>query len=490
MTLPLAAQLDVWRLKFELPPQIGGVVRDFDLRTPAVLKDAIVGLNLFPKQRLSQVYVGEVDPVGGYVDFVRLESAYRRNIEGRSVVRNGARDGYIIAMIEYKSGGMDTLLSLINIDTAGVHRWRQIIDIQDSQGRSYSVVVPTKILEYRDSIYLVCGYARMGEQQDVFLLQIDEQGQIRWIQLYRDVATADHDVSPLWCWDMEKLSSGVVVLVGSRITDFYTPPPPAGCVNERQQGWLLVVDGINGVPIGNIAYVEPKYQCTEFRKVRIAEEPTTGKAWVLAVGWGTLQVTGIGFGIYPQIYIGEVGQLINGKVWFQDDGRYAGSQVIEKDRYEDIEYWIIADTLYRELGVVGWGYRDYWGYERGRYEPAEIDKTQMVVGVVPPGIVYEDNGETKHLRHIEKGQQDSVLYVLGWWEQGAVLWGVDGRLSRPRGEVRSDCRELYDGVPLRPADMVAEQVQLEQAQYREVYTKSRMVQRRLDEVRRCDAVLP
>ena len=489
MTLPLAAQLDVWRTDFSIQLNPGGFVRDFDLRTPAVALDVIVGLNIFPKQQLTQVYVYEAHPNGTVANYVRLKSNVKRNVEGRSLVRNWRRNGYVIAMIEYKAGAMDTLLSLINIDTAGVIRWQKIIDIQDGQGNSYPVVVPTKIIAYRDSIYLVCGYARQGDRQDVFLLQITEAGQVVWIQLYRDVATADHLESPLWCWDMEKTSTGEVVLVGSRVTRFTVSLPPAGCVNERQQGWLLLVDGNTGNVLGNIVYVDAKLQCTEFRKVQIAEEPASGQVWVFAVGWGTRDAGGSAGSVYPQVYAGEIGNLVGGRVWFQQDG--AGGLPSERDRYEDLEYWIVADTIYEELGLVGWGYRGYWGYDRSRYEIGRFDRSQKAVYASTLGVVYQDNGVLQRLRHMERSRQDSALYLLGWRDDlRAVLWKAEGRLSRLRGEVDPGCYEPYAGVPLEPADMLGEQVRVEPALYQEVNTQMIEPQNIVLPNSDCSATLP
>ncbi len=473
MTLPLAAQLDVWRLDFQSSgPGTGDTIRDFDLRTPAVVADVIVGLNLFPASGPSEIHVYEVDGSASVLQFVRLRDVNQTNLEGRSVVRSLDGRGYCIAGVQYVM--LDTMLIVAWVDTGGRVQWAKRLELQDAQGQPYEIVVPTKIDQWRDH-YVIGGYARRADEQDAFVLGIDDRGAVRWVMIYRDIATPDHDKSPLWNWDLWIDRQGRGILAGSRVTRFGIGLPPAPCENERQQGWMVLFDAGSGTPLSNGVYTDYRDQCVEFRKVRITEEPATGKEYVVSVGWGNRDIGVTTQTVFPAIYGGELMQLSSGEVTLEYALNHASSAEggkAEYDRYEDVQTWVVADTMWDYVSVVGTRRDSGWTEDRGQYWFGQYGKGWQGHGVYmmeghwywrnPNQMVY-----VERLRHMEV--KDTALYLLGYWGERGMLWRTEGRIQFGKpGKVGDGCFEFLLDSHQEKVLMYEEMMEVVKGQVREM----------------------
>jgi len=472
MTLPLAAQLDVWRLDFQAAGfGSSDTVRDFDLRTPAVAADVIVGLNLFPAAGPSEIHVYEVDGSAGVLQFVRLRDVNQTNLEGRSVVRSIDGRGYCIAGVQYLV--LDTMMVVVRVDTGGQVQWAKRLEVQDAQGQPYEIVVPTKIERWRNH-YVVGGYARRADEQDAYVLGIDDQGTVQWVMLYRDVATPDHDKSPLWNWDLWIDSQGRGIMVGSRVTRFGIGLPPAPCENERQQGWMVLFDANGGIPLSNGVYTDYRDQCVEFRKVRVTEEAATGKEYVVSVGWGNRDIGVTTQTVFPAIYGGELMQLSSGEVTLEyalNHGSSAEGGKAEYDRYEDVQTWVVADTMWDYVSVVGTRQDSGWAEERGQYWFGQYGKGWQGHGVyMMEGHWYwraMPNDYVERMRHMEV--KDTALYLLGYWRDEATLWRTEGRIPQVKpGKVGDGCFELLLDSHQEKVIMYEEMMEVVKGQVREM----------------------
>ncbi len=435
MTLPALAQgLHVFERTIGIS---NAVTRTFDLEKPAVVREAIVGVNYKVYGGWNEIGIWEVDstspdPLQEYVHF-------RDTVlwtEGRGVIRSVDRQGYLIVGVGVASP-TDTLLFVARADTTnwqsgGTILWAQHLHLMDTVGGLYEVSVPTEVVLF-DSVqglYLICGYVRRGNEQGAFLLQIDDQGVVRWVQVYWDEATKDHLASPLWCWDMDYRAGKEVVLCGSRVTEFVRPVPPSNCENERQQGWLLVVDGYSGMPLGDIVYASEE-RCSEFRQVEVVE--SRNRIDVVAVGWGnTEMVTGA-----TVTYAGDLGNVLGGKVlWHSQLSQQVVMDVLENRLY-DLEVRVVADTIDEMMGMVG-SYRDsndtgqwMWigkyrngGYDKAQYRVFEMDGMDYNEWNNWPQLVDEE------VRWMESSGGGEALYLAGWRQDEAVVRRVEWRLSK------------------------------------------------------------
>ncbi len=459
MTLPLAAQgLYVWKLQLYWGKDS---TYDFDLRTPAIQRSVVVGINRFPLKGRHEVHIGEADGGGGYDQFIRFRDVGDQHLEGRSVVRTIDGIGYLVAGVRYTTGSPDSVMFLFRWDTSHTNVWAQQVRLADPYGLPYETVMPTKVINYRGLYYLVGGYGRIGGRQDAFLLKVDDQGAIGWVMIYRDVATPDHDKSPLWLWDLEAAqSSGEVVLVGSRVTLFRNALPDVGCLNERQQAWMVVVDGNNGTLLSNGIYAEYKDQCTELKKVRVAEEMATGKQYVLSCGWGTHRIPGTSATITPLTYNGELGNLAGGNLQFQMTLVGMGGNPAY-EQFRDLEYWMVQDTVQDMLAYVGSVRDSSWYTPVGQCWDGFWWKAGKEIHVMQGFYYGWGQPQPYRLRHMEKVEADSALYLLGYDVaiSRAVLWKTEGRVFRPKGEVVQECRTEVAGAPDRPFGLYQESME-------------------------------
>lgn len=461
----------------------GKVVRPFDLVAPGIEKDVIIGVNHLSLVNYNTFHILEVDSMRNFSFKVNMgDNDFE--IEGRSLSVSANREGYAVAGVYYKPGSLDTGLFIARVDTfglSGILVWKRALEILDGQGNSYPVVVPTKILLYnaQPEYYLVCGYARKGEEQDAFLLKMTGAGTLMWVKIYKDIASSDHRKSPMWCWDMDKeRDSGSVVLCGHRDTEFLIQLPPGGCDGKRSQGWLLEVDGQTGMPIGNIVYVDPKKHCTRFVRVKHVSDQNWRK--ILACGWGTRDdnvepVSAIA-------YSGQVGNPLNGKVRF----RFHGNGQLLEDRFWDISYWINQDTIYGWLGYVGGVKDQITNTLRGQYKEGFYNKLHDQIDILHGYSYTNGSGEDEELRYVESVGRS--LYQLGYRGAAVIVRRVEGRLDRHRGEA---CNDFPEGsVPAEEATMMSEAVLVENGTGFEKKGVLVTIQPPLLHRRECEEVLP
>ncbi len=432
MTLPALAQgLHVFERTIGLS---NAVTRTFDLEKPAVVREAIVGVNYKVYGGWNEIGIWEVDSTTAPLqEYVRFRDTVLWT-EGRGVIRSVDRRGYLIVGVGVASP-TDTLLFVARADTTnwqfgGTILWAQRLMLMDTGGVPYEVSVPTEVVLF-DSVqglYLICGYVRRGNEQGAFLLQIDDQGVVRWVQVYWDEETKDHLASPLWCWDMDYRAGKEVVLCGSRVTEFVRPVPPSNCENERQQGWLLVVDGYSGMPLGDIVYASEE-RCSEFRQVEVVE--SRNRIDVVAVGWGnTEMVTGA-----TVTYAGDLGNVLGGRTVWSETVLQHPVEILENRLY-DIEVRIVADTVDDKVGLVG-SFRDSSDAGQrmwvGKYRDGEYNKAQYEIWE-RGGMDYNEWNNWPWLPDEEVRWMESsggeALYLAGWRQDFAVVRRVEWRLSK------------------------------------------------------------